>query len=214
MLLLTLDQPEVRKRYTAASLDANLAKREAICRALAEGHGLLRIARAFGVSHHLVSTLRDTRPELVAIEKQQLSKQLSRILKMTADRYEEALEKGMIPARDLPIPFGIFADKKAALDGDASMIVEHRHRVEVGAAGYLERLKAAAAVDVESTATIEITGVSATNSDLAHATPHSGTVATTAPTAAGAGVGGGLGGGRGRRDGDPSGQTGGQDKGT
>ena len=78
--LLKLDEPETRRHYTAASLERDTAKRDAICRALAEGHGLLRIAKAFGVSHHLVSALRDSRPDLVAIEKKQLSGQIGRIL--------------------------------------------------------------------------------------------------------------------------------------
>ena len=133
--LLTLDLPETRKAYTAASLERDAAKREAICRALAEGHGLLRIARAFGVSHHLVSALRDSRPDLVAIEKKQLSGQIGRILKMSADRYEEALAAGAVPVGQIPVSFGIFSDKKGMLDGDPGMIVEHRHTLAGGSAG-------------------------------------------------------------------------------
>jgi len=129
LLLLKLDEPETRKRYTAASLERNTAKREAICRAIAEGHGLLRIAKAFGVSHHLVSALRDARPDLVAIEKKQLSGQIGRILKLGADRFEEALAGGLVPVGQIPVAFGIFSDKKAALDGDPSLVIEHRHTV-------------------------------------------------------------------------------------
>ena len=147
--LLSIDKPETRKRYTAESLAKNIAKRDAIVRALAEGHGLLRIAKAFGVSHHLVSALRDARPDLVAIEKKQLSGQLGRILKMSADRFEEALEKGLVPAGQIPVAFGIFADKRAQLDGEASMIVEHRHRVYGSADGF--RAKLQAAVDSKAT---------------------------------------------------------------
>lgn len=132
--LLKLDEPETRKQYTAASLDRDASKRDAICRALAEGHGLLRIARAFGVSHHLVSALRDSRPELVAIEKKQLSGQIGRILKMSADRYEEALAAGSVPVGQIPVSFGIFSDKKGMLDGDPGMIVEHRHTLSGGSA--------------------------------------------------------------------------------
>lgn len=152
--LLTIDLPETRKRYTAASLERCVAKRDAIVRAMAEGHGLLRIAKAFGVSHHLVSSLRDSRPDLVAIEKKQLSGQIGRILKMSADRFEEGLVEGKISPAQIPVAFGIFSDKKAALDGDASMIVEHRHKIEASASGFLSRLKAA--VDSKSTETESI----------------------------------------------------------
>lgn len=142
--LLTVDEPKTRKRYTAASLERCLAKRDAIVRALAEGHGLLRIARAFGVSHHLVSSLRDQRPELVAIEKKQLSGQIGRILKLSADKFEEALESGTVPAGQIPVAFGIFSDKKAMLDGDAGLVIEHRHRIEASVDGFVARLKSAA----------------------------------------------------------------------
>jgi len=136
--LLTLDQPEMRRQYTAVSLARDTAKRDAICRALAEGHGLLRIARAFGVSHHLVSALRDARPDLVAIEKKQLSGQIGRILKMSADRYEEALAAGAVPVGQIPVSFGIFSDKKASLDGDPSLVIEHRHTVQGGSVADFE----------------------------------------------------------------------------
>ena len=149
LALLTIDQPEARKHYTAESLAKNIAKRDAIVRALAEGHGLLRIARAFGVSHHLVSTLRDSRPDLVAIEKKQLSGQIGRILKMSADRFEEALANGVVPAGQIPVAFGIFADKRAQLDGEAGMIVEHRLRIVGTAEGFRAKLQAA----VDSAAT-------------------------------------------------------------
>lgn len=149
--LLTLDKPETRKRYTAVSLERHLAKRDFIVRCLAEGHGLLRIARAAGVSHHLVSTLRDSQPHLVAIEKKQLSGQIGRILKLSADRFEEALERGMVPAGQIPVAFGIFADKKAALDGEAGLVIEHRHTIPGSVEGFKARL--AAAVESGASAT-------------------------------------------------------------
>ena len=152
--LLTLEQPETRKRYTAASLEKRLEVRNFIVRCLAEGWGLLRIARAAGVSHHLVSKLRDSRPELVAIEKKELSGQIGRILKMSADKFEEALERGMVPAGQIPVAFGIFADKKAMLDGDAGLVIEHRHTIQGTVEGFKARL--AAAVDLSATETTPI----------------------------------------------------------
>jgi hypothetical protein len=148
MDLLTIDKPEVKKRYTAASLEKCVAKRDAIINALAQGHGLLRIADAFGVSHHLVSAIRDSRPDLVAIEKKQLSGQIGRILKLSADRFEEALANKTVPVGQIPVAFGIFSDKKAQLDGDPGLVIEHRHRIEASASGFMARLKAA--VDSES----------------------------------------------------------------
>ena len=134
LLLLTIDRPEVRKRYTAESLERNEVKRAAICRALAEGHGLLKIAKAFGVSHHLVSRLRDSRPELVAIEKKQLSRNIGDVLAMLSESYKEAASLGKIPVGQIPVAFGIFSDKKASLDGDPGMVIEHRHTIAGGTA--------------------------------------------------------------------------------
>lgn len=147
--LLTLDKPETRKRYTAATLERNVAKRDFILRCLAEGHGLLRIANAAGVSHHLVSALRDSRPDLVAIEKKQLSGQFGRIIRLAADKLEDALSKGMVPAGQIPVLIGIVQDKRAQLDGDAGLVIEHRHTVQGSVEGFRARLQAA----VESAAT-------------------------------------------------------------
>jgi hypothetical protein len=139
--VLTIDQPETRKRYTAASLEKRVALRDAIVRALAEGHGLRRIAGVFGVSHHLVSALRDSRPDLVATEKKAMSNQLGRIAKLTADSLQERLEAGTWKPGSVDL--AIILDKKAMLDGDPGLIVEHRHSVEVSAGGFAERLRAA-----------------------------------------------------------------------
>jgi hypothetical protein len=155
MDLITIDQPETRKRYTAERLARCIAKRDAIINALAHGFGLLRIAKAFGVSHHTVSTIRDSRPDLVAIEKKQLSGQYGRVIKMSLDRYEEALVAGKISPAQIPVAVGIFSDKRAQIDGDPGLVIEHRHKIVASADGFRERLKAA--VDAKSTGTPSIT---------------------------------------------------------
>ena len=202
--LLTLDQPEMRRQYTAVSLARDTAKREAICRALAEGHGLLRIARAFGVSHHLVSALRDARPDLVAIEKKQLSGQIGRILKMSADRYEEALAAGAVPVGQIPVSFGIFSDKKASLDGDPSLVIEHRHTLQGGSVADFEAKLASMKRASVNTALCandgkrqqkEISDVIDAASDAVEVGPvgglDAGSQAATAANGSGAGEGGG-----------------------
>ena len=126
-----------------------MAKRDFILRCLAEGHGLLRIANAAGVSHHLVSALRDSRPDLVAIEKKQLSGQFGRIVKLAADKLEDALTKGQVPAGQIPVLIGIVQDKRAALDGDVGLVIEHRHTISGTVEGFRARL--AAAVDSAAT---------------------------------------------------------------
>lgn len=139
--LLRLDEPDAPKRFTAEHLDANIAKRDAVIRALAEGVGIIRIARAFGLSEHTVMALRDRRPDLVAMEKKQLSGQIGRILKLSAERYEEGLLAGKVAAAQIPVGFGIFADKKAMLDGEASLVIEHRHTSGASADDFIKKLE-------------------------------------------------------------------------
>lgn len=145
--LLTIDQPDTRKRYTAASLEKRVYLRDLIVRALVEGHGLRRIATAFSVSHHLVSALRDSRPDLVATEKKAMSQQLARIAKMTADSIQERLEAGTWKPGSVDL--AIILDKKAMLDGDPGLIVEHRHAVEVSVSELEDRMRAA--IEAKST---------------------------------------------------------------
>lgn len=140
--LVSVDKLSAAKRYTAASLERNRAKRDAILGALAEGHGLLRIARAFGVSHHLVSALRDSRPDLVAIEKEQLSRTIGRVLRVCIERFEDGVLDGKVHPGQLPVAFGILSDKKALLDGDPTARVESvvKHEVSLElVAGYLKK---------------------------------------------------------------------------
>lgn len=144
--LATIDKPEVAKRYTGEQLEARTAVRDAVVRALAEGVGILRIARmlraqGIAIGEHSIMALRDRRADLVAIEKKQLSQQLGRILKLSADKYETALVADKVPAVQIPVAFGIFADKKAALDGEASLVIEHRHTVDASADAFARKLE-------------------------------------------------------------------------
>lgn len=121
--LLTVDEDSARGRYSGAIIERNRERVRQIVRALAEGIGVHRVAKAFGVSVHTVLGIRDRHPDLIATEKQSLSRQLGRILKLSADSFEDALAAGKISPAQLPVAIGILCDKKAVLDGDASMIV-------------------------------------------------------------------------------------------
>lgn len=118
--LLTVDEDAKTGRYSGVIIDKNRAKVRAICAALAEGIGVQRIARAFAVSTHTVLAMRERHPELIAIEKKQLSGQVGRILKLSADRFEAALINGEVSPALLPVAFGIFTDKQAQLEAALS----------------------------------------------------------------------------------------------
>lgn len=122
--LLSIDEDARRGRFSGAIIERNREKVRSICAALAEGIGILRVARAFGVSPHTVTGIRERNPHLIAIEKKQLSRTYAAILMVGSERYLEAIHAGSINPRDLPIGLGIVSDKKALLDGDATSRVE------------------------------------------------------------------------------------------
>jgi hypothetical protein len=133
--LATLPEAEHQTRhgkYTGAELEKRVVVRDMVVRGLAEGLGVKLICKrlrdaGIEIGERSVMALRDRRPELVAAEKKQLSQQLGRILKLSADKYEDALVRDAVPAGQIPVAFGIFADKKAQIDGDAGLIIEHKH---------------------------------------------------------------------------------------
>jgi hypothetical protein len=124
--LLTVEEDARRGLYSGKIIEKNRAKVRAICQALAEGIGVNRIAKAFGVNIRTVMGIRDRHPELIAAEEKLLSQQIGRVLKVGVDRYLEALLDGAIPAAQIPVGMGILFDKKALLDGKPTAIVEHR----------------------------------------------------------------------------------------
>lgn len=132
--LLDLDKPEARKRYTAERLNADLTRRAGIISALADGRiGLHRIAKAYRVSVHTVVALRD-HPEArreVATEKKSLADLARAGASICLERYIELVHAGTVKADTLPFGFGILVQRAAELDGEASVIVEHRTREAV-----------------------------------------------------------------------------------
>lgn len=124
--LLTVEEDARKGKYSGAIIEKNREKVKAICGALAEGHGIIRVAKAFGVSTHTVIGIRERHPDLLAIEEKQLTRKYGTILALSAERYLEALVSGSIPAAQLPVGMGIVFDKKALLDGKPTAIVRHQ----------------------------------------------------------------------------------------
>ena len=159
--LATIEEPAQAKRYTGEQLERRIAVRDAVCRMLAEGMGIILIAkslRAQGVKigERSIMALRDRRPDLVAIEKKQLSTQLGRISKLMADSIESRLLAGTMKPGSIDL--AVMVDKKMALDGDAGLVIEHRHTVAQSAEGFAQRLEQlkklksdAVVIDSEST---------------------------------------------------------------
>lgn len=162
--LARLDEAPIAKRYTGEKLEQRVAVRDAVCRMLAEGMGILLIAKSLRqqgieIGERSIMALRDRRPDLVAIEKKQLSTQLGRISKLMADSIETRLINGTMKPGSIDL--AVMVDKKMALDGDASMVIEHRHTVGASADGFLARLEQmkrakATTLPIDSESTVEL----------------------------------------------------------
>jgi hypothetical protein len=157
--LAALDHPQTRHgKYSGEQLEGRLAVRDAVVKLLAEGVGIRRIARKMReagvqIGEHSIFALRDRRPDLVATEKKLLSQQLGRIGKLMADNMEERLINNTWSPSSVDL--GILLDKRAMLDGEASMIIEHRLTIDVSPDAFarrIEQMKKAKAVDCESSA--------------------------------------------------------------
>lgn len=131
MELVNLEERAARGQFSGVILDRKRELVEAICGALVQGIGVDRIAKAFKVSVHSVLKLRERRPEVMAREKQALSRLLGDIQTLGWERYREALINGEISAGQLPVGLGIAGDKKALLDGEVTSRVETVSRREM-----------------------------------------------------------------------------------
>lgn len=141
-------------KYTGAELERRIELRDRVVRMLAEGVGIRRIAwllrrEGIAIGEHSILALRDRRGDLVATEKKQLSQQVGRITKLMADSIEERLVTGeMVPTS---VDLAVMIDKKATLDGDATLVIEHKHSFSGGVEDFkrrLEEMKRAKVIDM------------------------------------------------------------------
>ena len=128
---------------------------EAIVTAYASGLVSIRlIAKRLGIGRETVKTiirLADEAGKLGPL-KQRLSGKMGRAIELGLDVLTEKLEAGDVPAQVLPIVIGVLSDKKALLDGEATV------RIEASAVlltadqvrADFDRMKRAIAVTVES----------------------------------------------------------------
>lgn len=162
--LAALDEPAVAKRYTGEKLEARLVVRDTVARMLAEGMGILLIARTLRnqgvkIGERSIMAFRDRRPDLVAIQKKQLSQQLGRITTLMADSIEARLLDGKMKPGSIDL--AVMVDKKLQVDGDVQMVIEHRHTIGQSADGFLAKLEAmkrAKVIEVsgDSKSTVEV----------------------------------------------------------
>jgi hypothetical protein len=114
-----------RKRFTAEQVARNQGRYREIVHAIAGGMPVRSICKAFSVSHHIVKIIREREPDLVATEKKRMSASLGHAARMGVEEFMEQVARGEVEAKVLPVAVGIFLDKKALLDGEATARVEH-----------------------------------------------------------------------------------------
>ena len=116
---------------TAPSFSGKIIERdkqlvEAILSAFAGGISQRRIAQAFKVSRNTVAALVDRATAAGKIEpiKKRLSGKLGRAIEAGIEQWIDAVEEGSISPSQIPVAVGIFSDKKALLDGEATSRIE------------------------------------------------------------------------------------------
>jgi phage portal protein BeeE len=124
----TLETSGQKNRFTLAQMPEN--KRLAILEALTQGHGLVKTAEKFGVSHHTVESVRDQElsdnPRFAsAYYQSRLPAKLLNIASKGIEQIDKRIEE--IPAGALAITVGVAIDKFLALSGQSTQVVEHRH---------------------------------------------------------------------------------------
>lgn len=127
---LLLPKEEQQHRFTGELVARNEGKYLGIVNALGQGLSRRQIARAFAVSHHTIQVIFEREPSLVATEKERTGRQLRRVVRMSLDALEEALDNGEIPKGSLPVASAILIDKSLNWDGQSTATVTIRHEVD------------------------------------------------------------------------------------
>lgn len=98
------------------------ARRDWVVQTVAELHvqrfSGREIARICGVSRNTVAALIDQLRGSGKLEpvKKRRAERLDRIMEKQLDEYEDGLDKQVVPAREIPVHFGIFSDKRRDLE--------------------------------------------------------------------------------------------------
>lgn len=121
----------------------NEERAAAMLEALLQGKSLRAIQREFQVDGRTVRAVQgvyEREGKLPAL-KERMSRKLGHAMELGVENAVAMLEAGDVPANVIPVMVGVFADKKAMIDGDATVRVEHQERRVLGAQEWLETVK-------------------------------------------------------------------------
>jgi hypothetical protein len=121
--ILTVDQDRQAGKFTAAHLAGNLAKRDAVVRALGEGMSIARVARAFGMSRNTVAVAARRFGPDIEHRKKETGALCFDVARMAVERIRDEMDD--MPKASLPIIAGVLIDKGQLLSGAPTARVEH-----------------------------------------------------------------------------------------
>tara|TARA_Y100001938_G_scaffold5207_1_gene6560 strand:- start:9387 stop:9848 length:462 start_codon:yes stop_codon:yes gene_type:complete len=111
--------------------------KKAILADLKAGKGCDEIAVNHGVGRQTVFTLREKHRDELPEWKRRTAKRLMDATGKLVDRINQGIESKDASLKDECISFGILIDKASQLTDQPSQIVEHRHEIGQGMAGWL-----------------------------------------------------------------------------
>lgn len=148
-------------KYTGEQLARNIELRDTVIAWHVQGVGVRRMVRelrgaGFRIGENSVLALLRAAPELVATEKKRVSGALGTLITLMHESIKERLLNGTM--KPTSVDLAIIIDKKAAIDGEAGLVIEHRHTFDASPEAFakkLEEMKRAKVLDlaVESQST-------------------------------------------------------------
>lgn len=129
--LLSIEADRTGGRHTGSTLERRAELRDAICLRLVSGVSQREVCRVFHVGRNTVAKLVERLEGQGKMEpyKKRMARKLGQVIEDCVEVFHEKLEKGLVPVQVLPIAAGIFADKRALLEGEPTSILG---RVEKG----------------------------------------------------------------------------------
>lgn len=146
--IVTAEDDRKAGKFTAAFIEKNLAKRDAVIEALAQGMSIRRIAAAYEISVNTVLTVKRIHGAKIETEKQRLGLDCFDVARMAVERMRDEMQE--MPRAGLAIVAGIMAEKGLLLTGAPTARIEHTHGPTVrSVADYIESLPAVVEVAAE-----------------------------------------------------------------
>lgn len=154
--LLVIEEDRAANKHTGKTLERREELRDLICTRLCEGMSIRAVSRAYGVGRNTVSKLVQRLEAAGKMEpyKKRVSAKLGALVEAGVDAFMEKLANDEVPVNVIPVAVGIFSDKKALLDGEATTIVGTTAKPELSQEAWdkwFAALPQAVVVDAEST---------------------------------------------------------------